>query len=94
MLHDLAIGLKQRFGIERSLSKEHLVETDAEGPPVTLLAIHTLPILHGLWEGEKEEEEGEEKEEEEEEEEGGKEEEEEEEGKEGAKGCCKHFWLK
>ena len=47
MIHDLAIRLNQRLGIEWRLSKQHFVHAHAQRPPITLSAVLALTVLHG-----------------------------------------------
>ena len=48
VLHNFSIGLDEWLGIEGSFPKQHLIDANAQRPPVTLSTIHTLTILHGL----------------------------------------------
>ena len=51
VLHDSAVCLNEGLGIEGGFPKQHLVETDTEGPPVALSSVHTSTILHRLCGG-------------------------------------------
>lgn len=48
MVHYLSISLHQWLCIKRRFSIKHFIHANTEGPPVTLGAILSFPIFHGL----------------------------------------------
>ena len=45
VVHDLAVGADEGLGIEWGLAEQHLVEDDADRPPVALAAVLPLATL-------------------------------------------------